>query len=1530
MSLAGVFVNLAKALFWALRIILAVISFCLGLCSCFVPWRIPSLSQYSDADDLNSFTGIGFALLGISLLDVAVACLFMITVVTWRMPRMVSKLTMTCDFPGRLVDMHNREAIGESFMYMVTDIPFIIMGLLTHITFWRIPRLYGSIRSSEWRKEIFDTFKVAMSDIPCALIAALLVLIPWRLRKAIRLYKKISTLNKDDYDWKRIVLIQFGKGVTELILVPFMIPVILTGYRLKNTWKLLLTLQDTDEDDASARCNTKMDIMREGCMVFIDFGCLILLVITALLFVRISALIDVVKNRKTKPKPRLALLKNFLLSFRELLAVVVYIILIPCFYRFWFAFSNAIEASSSSADPKPHAVISTMTIEYPAEGGIKIHLSGTKLSDLQFSTAKLYIKNKDFWDAVGSMSTIAKTFLPLKLTPEVFCKEDFCNGEKDFSTTLYFKVAKEKVFRKHINDTIGAHTNLRIAVEFDDQSGTLFDISFTMNELLRGPDHLVDIDQPVSLFESDASSKSLRESGKKIPGEKLCDVMAIPAFIQLGLMVVDIAALVLFILLHLVPTRVYTLYRRIMLGSSEAITRDKFIVAKNKMSKLLKRRCIAEGSAKQIIDKGAKTGRLGSFTLRIDGEEVRPWYYTSYNRRRLVNEEEDKEYTDAMHFFSAINTQCKRISELPLPEAKSLSETVNQFTARSTTAILHYSFAVAQHYRYTHGDRLTYTGASAPIEHLNPLLCNLNGYWPTTDKPSFELITTDKKTIIRGRPSDFVSQRSYSNFMEKQREADEAFQNLVNELNSPMTAGTLSCKHFSPSAVKSEVYRTTKDFAVDFAAFLAAVVVACTVYRLPVIIRELKNCRSGEVRQTIFNNLVEIPIDFMYLLKALVVIAFLRSAVPMITNVIHQAVQRKSFHAMRMVVDHYLLLTAYDVHILFAFVLCWNTIAWGFGCAVFGLLLPGAMFTWMILGKPGEGCCETFCVLLGTAWFYGFPIVAGLTLLGDGNQTAVFGSIFGVLGLFLLLFTISWMWNTESQELNIVHGIFLRWNWFNGLQFAYTTIECIQVVGLLVLSHYKDGSDDISGYVYDFFKASLMYYPEQDNLSIIIALSLAMVFYFVAAVPVTALALESDAKVVTHTGWIFLMELLSQGLLPFIIYQLTDYVMCEPAEFCWSGEHRRLGIFALLVLVFFIIASYAKPPEYTTSHCKLLDCVFVEGYVQVAKYSLIAVVIVSVALRGDSSFVYIAVALHCAWTLFWTTCYPRLFNISRVCSSDFYTWFKVISYSAVLISTSYIQHGIPGCAAAAGAVIILCIVLYRCGFSRDDDELRRSPEQIQSDLLSLHSELSKNGCLVESFTTSGGWRKSVPGCIRVSQLASLILQLEEAIQYQHLDPMFLSVRSSWKKSLDAYISSEDSRQFIDDYYYYERSWYWWGPCLNFFLGFLCCCVSMSGLDKNSHGEDENENENVANTPAAFADIHTKFQQMKNGMRFTIIPETGVMEQSEQSEQSDSGNDTNTEDCNLETSASFEQPHTSINITSPKAAVNDDIENDSPA
>eukprot|EP01060_Flectonema_neradi_P036370 TRINITY_DN6976_c0_g3_i2.p1 TRINITY_DN6976_c0_g3~~TRINITY_DN6976_c0_g3_i2.p1 ORF type:complete len:1544 (+),score=194.48 TRINITY_DN6976_c0_g3_i2:62-4693(+) len=1465
MSLGGLLVNLAKGILWVLRIILAAVSFVLGLCSCFVPWRIPSLTHYcKDVKNINDFTVVGFCLMGCSLLDVLTSILFVLTLPTWRMPRMFSKFKNHCEFPGSIYKPHNREAVLTSFGYFLSDLPFIFMAILTHIAFWRIILLWGKIRHSpdEWKNSVWDVFKIAVTDIPCGIVAILLVLIPWRLRKAIRLTNKKSD---DEYAWKKVVLIQFAKGLTELILVPFMIPVLLTGYRVKNTWNLLKKLQDTDEEDSSERCDIKLSIMREGCMVFIDFGCLILVILTVFMVLRISALIHFFRNKEPgKPleQPRKEILRNFLLSFRELLALLVYFVLLACPYRFWFAFSSTKDASSSAADPRPHTVVSTMRVEYPSEGGIKIHLCGTKLANLQFKTAKLYIKGDDFWKALGGMSTIAKTFLPLKLGADVLKVEDFCTQDTEFETTLHFKVAKEKVFRKHITETVGSSQSLHIAVEFDNQSGTLFDLTFVLGELLRGPEHSVTVSQPVFLFDSSQTSDALRSAAKKVPGQLVCDVMAMPAFIQFGFMLVDFLALFLFIALHLVPTRVYTLYRRILLGNAEAIARDKLIAARNKLAKALRRRPMALGSASQIIDKRAKDCNLGCFRITDSHDNGFSYYYY-----RPYYSGEEKNKPEIYHFVKELNKATASISSLQLEEATSLLKAFEAFTTATTTAMSYYAVSVAEHYRLTHGSKCVFTGSdTTTARNLDSILSQL---WSCDDRLELDVVSKGGKNTLRTKATTFTAQRAYLDYVKAQTTADETFSALLKELDKPISAGSLSCKRFSPPAVKSEVFRTTKEFGMDVAALLAAILVACTVYRLPVMLKELYNCRSGEVRKTIYSNLGEIPIDFLYLLKALVVIAFLRNAIPMLTDVLQQGTEKKSFAACRRVVDHYLYLTAYDIHLLLAFVLCWNTIAWGMGCAVFGFLLPGVMFTWVLFGKPGEGCCETLSVLLGTAWFYGFPIVAGVTLLGDGNQTAVFGAIFGVLALFLFIFTVSWIRTTEAEELEIVHGIFLRWNWFNGLQFAYTTVECIQMVGLLVLSYYKDGSTDLSDFVYDFFKASLVYFPEEGTMSITIALCLAMTFYFVAAVPVTALAVESNAQIVTHNGWVFLMELLSQGCLPLIIYQLTDYVMCEPAEFCWSGEHRRLGTFTLLVLVFYIIASYAKPPEYTTSHCNLLDCVFVEGYAQVAKYSLIGVTIVSVALRDNTSMVFVAVAIHCVWTLFWTMAYPRVFSVSRVCSSDFYTWFKIVGYSAVLIVCSFIQHGIAGLAISGGVVLISCAISYKFGFAHDDD-MRRSPEQLQSDLLTLYEDLKTNDCLAKSFTESKKWKGSVKGCIRVSQLAGLIVQLEESILYQHLDPMFLTMRPGWKSSLSKYITSEDTRGYFDDDDYYY-GYYWWDPCLHFFLGFLCCWRSMTGFSSSCGGTDE-LNDKVANTPEAFADLHTKFQQLRNGVQLVVAPQ----------------------------------------------------------
>ena len=569
----NVFAQLAVGILYLLRLLLALISVIFGFIGCLLPWRFIALLDYRDVmDDLDNFTMTGFALFAIALGDLLLIIPFILTLISWRGHYMLTRVRKRLEFCDTSRDFacnfKLREKILKSFCLMISDIPYIVMSLLNICMIWRCP-FY------------------------------------------------IKELTEDGNDMKKLTIQNFAIGSLELITLPFLIPSFICFYRLPAVYEAL-----TDSSDY-ARGTTgilqrRLEIVLQGLWSVIDIATGIVVLISCAMLVRIPSIVRklwLVKEGKPVKNIRRLLLLEFLLSFRELLALVVYVILLPTGYRFYLAISSVIEQCSSRADPTPHASITSFQISFPPEKGVVFTISGTKTPDLKPSVAKLYIENESFWKSLGSVGSVAKTFFPYKLTPAVLDVESFKEGETEFQCELRFKAGSKKGITKQLMK-VPSLNFMDVTIEFGNHEGTLLHFKASFSMILSCCDGAVVAppNQPDCSAIASTTTAEISEAGSRREGKLFCDVMAMPAFVQLALLLCDIFGVVLFVLLHLFPFRVFTLYSILCESKENSKLRAIKKISRDVITILnLHQHVITQ--AMEDIDNDAKCNRTGMFNL---------------------------------------------------------------------------------------------------------------------------------------------------------------------------------------------------------------------------------------------------------------------------------------------------------------------------------------------------------------------------------------------------------------------------------------------------------------------------------------------------------------------------------------------------------------------------------------------------------------------------------------------------------------------------------------------------------------------------------------------------------------------------------------------------------------------------------------------------------------------------------------------------------------------------------------------------
>ena len=161
-------------------------------------WRVPFLFFEWSCSDRNDFRGSCAAAFGRAILDIVTLVCGLITFCSWRCVRVVLVIISDWDFRASEYNLHLRWEVLEQFGRWVIDIPFVLMILFNHVTLWRIPFFYIA----------------AYHEAHVHGIALL----------------ESEPVVYDD--WREVFFMQFVNAFLDLLLLPIVLIVFLTGYRI--------------------------------------------------------------------------------------------------------------------------------------------------------------------------------------------------------------------------------------------------------------------------------------------------------------------------------------------------------------------------------------------------------------------------------------------------------------------------------------------------------------------------------------------------------------------------------------------------------------------------------------------------------------------------------------------------------------------------------------------------------------------------------------------------------------------------------------------------------------------------------------------------------------------------------------------------------------------------------------------------------------------------------------------------------------------------------------------------------------------------------------------------------------------------------------------------------------------------------------------------------------------------------------------------------------------------------------------------
>eukprot|EP01062_Namystynia_karyoxenos_P050138 TRINITY_DN3882_c0_g1_i1.p1 TRINITY_DN3882_c0_g1~~TRINITY_DN3882_c0_g1_i1.p1 ORF type:complete len:1648 (+),score=486.83 TRINITY_DN3882_c0_g1_i1:138-4946(+) len=1481
------------------NLVIDLLCFAAFLVSLAAPWRWPwiflSFAKAGGDGGRQSIRMCAWGQLFCSIVDWVTFPLGVVTLFTWRSCHMIGAVHSACgESHGRDLQYNHkvRFELARHAFYVATDIPFILMAILTTVMVWR----------------------------------------GWKFWK--RLCSKLGGGHKA---WHRtgcreLIAVECLKGVIDIFAIPFGLLIILTVYRVPVLKSEIKRIEEEEADEHQRVLQQKMAFAVQAGYVLLDFVFFLLGVVVVATVLRIPSLVR--GWRAIRPGStdmawdrRKLVALQVPLALRDWLALLGLAIVLASVYRGVLAVSRLMELCADQADPTPHAVITRLTPELPPRG-LRIHIEAQKTPDLTIGAAKAYVRDEQFWNvAEGRISGagMAKMFLPLNMVPGVLDPADFRAGETEVRTTLTFNW---DVSRKAILSNLsklGEGTDIPIQVEFGSHEGTLFRLKLNVGDFLQCADQEgreLDLGtQPSRDSLAGQTTAGLLRCAKKVPGAHIFDVLWKVVLLQIAMFVVDLIALVCFILLHLIPWRAWAMWAKVRENKATRSKRRAVDSLGDLLYAISRRDPIVERTLADV-ERRAKNREVSHTKPQQSGGE-RQWWFGStgrywYKRRDTFtitsqNDSDVTEYAEylqraahtaavldgaegmveprdvvrriAGHELHIMLAHCRALHEhlgsaLSTVAAASAEDSVHEVqqpplnmlgmvaaagdrASRSASSLTAATAGSAPGgTRWVESTFSEYGFGSELLTRFGVTEAELRG--GLTDEALARELAAEGGTLpprpagtIQDGSSPVSSQQgmleeegaapavsnvgdeavdaAYGRAAAARARAEAAIREavqLLGEVRSRVKA-EISCSGRCGGGdgwqqARSVIYGEVRQFAYDLAAFISVIVTFCSVYRIYTLVTTMRRARNK--RYTALWNVGQIGVDLIYLARALCVIAAIRHCLHMPADVVGWVLERKSFKAARQVVAWYFQFVLSDLLQMVTFVFAWRTVKVSLACAVFGVFAPAFLADHLVFRGNGGKCPTVTLLLLCTAVLWGGPCLVAYKLAPDGSEAAGLGAMYGIIGTMCFASVASGLCFAlpsfrEGCTIQATHARYVRLNWFNLAQYLYIFLEvAVPLAAVWRVPPSSKWASELS----DASRYLLLDFGEEwaakgATFGFWFAIAVAAAWYLIGSIPVVSNHIlpelfreHDDCSANRH--WVFAMGLLGRGLALAVLWNLARLLSCPAgsafAGSCWSGEHQKLGLLALMFSMLYITTTCARLPWHSDRKCGVLDVRFVELYDAGLSCILSAGVMGAAFAQGapaavPSAVIATAALLAIAWTL---SC-PRLLHCPRLCSVDAVAAWRLAGHFAVLCGA---VAGIVGAATDDGSPVPAGILIIGCGVPMlgaiaNSIRLRClpvqqgadvTPEQVQEALVSLAVRLQSCGLLNPRFEM-GSWRGAVKRALRASPLALLTMRLEDAVRMRALKTVCLGQRPSWYQDCWGLVRPDDEER---DFERFVMSW----------------------------------------------------------------------------------------------------------------------------
>jgi hypothetical protein len=1007
---------LAEVFIFLMEIVLDLLCLVLLLVSLVGFWRWPFLSELREggSSERKKFRVLAATNFGCVMLDIFILPFLCVTLCSWRCIQLIQLMSKRSQ---AYYSLERRGYIMLEFALLIFDIPFIIMLVFGHATFWRIPWL--------WR-DLADEVS----------------------RSGITLCSDTTSSSK----FRSIIALNALNGFIDIFLLPFALVVLLTAYRVRRT-KL-------EWERKSELLEMKLVIIVQCLQVFADLPFALLTLLTVALLIRAKAVIEDIAESTGTDDWRWIAAYHFILSFRDWLCVPLVAPLLASVYRFYFCVTGIKNAVTRWNIATPMLSVQSVHLELPEATrgrGVIVRVKASKrvaaFALTKSSSVKLYIRNKTFWSGVGNImggaiASVGQTLLPLSIAPKYFDVSQLtvlpvsiahADGVEGGSGEcgefmIDFNTATCKTIRKNANKLNGEYADIQleyegaVGVSAEETNGTLFAVKVQFKHF----DEYVDAKAPLATVNIAATYLKAVTDGKRF-----CDVFWKYVLIELCFLIFDLVCLTFLILLHLVPHRIYRVYSTACQGTERKHARSKVEAAQAFREFLLTKKALFFRVASKA-DNAARL-QLGGLTPSNERDESDvghqfPMQKVSYYNYGLqsARREANQEASDVRAMLSALDSRREKLITAGCSE---VVEALAALDSQTSEHAVHLRRLLKTHFNnespftdvfhclglfpeeialQRREEKEAEERAAALEANRKRVFDRINLHRGDPDDSSSDLQLAIEESLRHAQPSESGAYTDVSNdhavpphredsqvpvpidhdaqsrqaslMVASYSEPFGAFGGLntpasgfnhPSELVASWSAAFDRAMSTTDAAIRSYEAAFAKTpwtggkdgwggvrkvvvhevgmFMYDCLAAFCLLIVVCTLYRIVPFVRSIP--KLNNLRRACLLQVAEIGIDILYLYKVLLIVSFVKGAFSLPSDLLFYLMQKPSFDVARQIIDYHLRSVLEDLLYILSLVFAWDTVRFALATAVFGVFSPCVVLEGAFSrwdGKSGE------------------------------------------------------------------------------------------------------------------------------------------------------------------------------------------------------------------------------------------------------------------------------------------------------------------------------------------------------------------------------------------------------------------------------------------------------------------------------------------------------------------------------------------------------------------------------------------------